>query len=68
MDRNFLNVSENVKNKINFTCLMGKETIHAEAFYNKNLFPPQYDLVQYLKFHEEEYVEEVDLFNCGKTM
>jgi SNF2 family DNA or RNA helicase len=63
MDRNFLNVSENVKNKINFTCLMGKESIHAEAFYNKNLFPPQYDLVQYLKFHEEEYVEEVELFN-----
>jgi len=32
MDRNFLNVSEIVKNKINFTCLMGNKTIYAEAF------------------------------------
>ena len=61
MNRNYLNIPENIAQKIILTCIKEQGKPSEESMSNVHLFPPQYDLVKFLKFHEEEYTEEIKL-------
>ena len=61
MNRNYLNIPEDIAQKIILTCIKEQGKPSEESMSNVHLFPPQYDLVKFLKFHEEEYTEEIKL-------